>query len=183
MSDTIKVNKVVIEKPKFYTAFTSRKKTTLDYSNPNVDIYESIPPYSVDVETGEILNKTAVPILRKTGTKNVDEMIQSYAEDCDIYKILEKFALTNDTSLINQKVGSFGDIVDIPDNINDFTSYVDKQMKDLKKIDPKLAQSVINENISSDDIQKMVQEQVQAALIKAQEDNKQVTTEPTTEVK
>ena len=38
----------------------------------------------------------------------------------DLYKILERFALTEDPSIINQRVGMFGDFTNLPDNINDF---------------------------------------------------------------
>lgn len=152
-----------------------------DLSRELEDVFEEIPPYAVDVETGEFLNKTSQPVIKKTGQVNVKERIQSYADSVDIYKILEKFALSGDSSLINQRVGSFGDICDIPDNVNDFSKYVDGNIKELKKLDPSIASAIINDNISDSDLDKLVQEKVQAALIKAQAQKAETTTKESVE--
>lgn len=148
---------------------TPVEKIGQDLSDPIVKIYQEVPPYAVDPETGEFINKSSRPKIVEVGQKNIDEEIQSYKDSVDTYKILEKFALTGDNSIINRRVGEFGDIVDIPDNINDFGQYVDSKIKELKQTNPELAKQIINDNVSAEDIQKMVQEQVQAALIKAQE--------------
>lgn len=159
---------------KFNSLFTPVEKTGLDYSNQFEDVYEELPPYAIDVETGEFLNKSSAPVVLKTGQINVYEKIQSYADDVDIYKILEKFALSGDTSLINRTVGSFGDFVNIPDNINDFSKLIDNNIKSLKKLDPKLANAVVSENIDKSDLEALIKEQVAAALIKAQNNNNNV---------
>lgn len=162
-----------VKKPVIYNMFIPRKKTVSKCSNPYVTIYKEVPPYAVDEQTGEFINKSSRPKIVEVGKKNIDEEIQSYADSVDIYKILEKFALSGctDNSLITRRVGEFADIVDIPDNINDFGQYVDKKIKDLKEMSPDIAKKVLNENISASDIEKMVQEQVQSALIKAQQVN------------
>lgn len=47
------------------------------------------------------------------GKEDTDEMIQSYAESCDISVILAR-ASAGDTSVLNQRVGSYGDFTQMP---------------------------------------------------------------------
>lgn len=152
------------------------KKTGLDYSRETEDVFLEVGPYAVDPTSGKVLNKTSQPILIANGKVNVKEKIQSYADSVDIYKILEKFALSGctDTSLINNVTGSFGDFVNIPDNINDFNSLYNKSVKEMKALPKSIQQAVVNDSISTDNLNKLIQEQVAAAMIKAKENNKEV---------
>lgn len=60
----------------------------VDYSNPMKEQFEEIPPYTKNNETGEILNDTPYPILRKKEDINIDDYINSF-DDCDIYSLLK----------------------------------------------------------------------------------------------
>lgn len=152
--------------PTMYNGGT--KKSSLDYSRTKEPIYKELPPYACDVETGEVLNNSSEVKIVQVGEIDIDEKIQSYHDDVDIYRILEKFALTGDSSLVNRRIGTFGDIVDIPDNVNDFAKYVDAQIDKLKEMDPKIASAVVRENISASELESIIQESVKSALIKAQ---------------
>ena len=99
MSDEKSIGSV--KKVLFVTMYTPTQKIGLDYSDPYMDIYDEVPPFAVDEETGEILNKTARPIIKVVGRRNIDEYIQSQADSCDIYKILEKLFVFN---FINMKL-------------------------------------------------------------------------------
>lgn len=132
------------------------EKTGQDYSNPMEDVFEEVPPFAYDEETGEFLNKSSFPKLVKTGQVNVQERIQSFFEDVDIYSILAKFAMTGDESLLKRQVGFYGDVSTVPDNIHDFDVYVTSNLAALKKVSPELASVVLNENSSEADIRAAV---------------------------
>lgn len=128
------------------------EKTGLDYSNTKEPIYTEIPPYTKD-ENGEWLNESSFPIIVQTGYVNVQEKIQSYADDVDIYKILERFAYSGDTTLINRSHGIYTDVSNIPDNLHSFNEYVGTNLEALKNIDPDLAKAILNEDSTESDIE------------------------------
>lgn len=137
------------------------KKTGQDLSRTKEPVYTEVPPYAVD-EEGNFLNKTSFPMLVQTGEVDVQERIQSYADECDIYKILERFALSGctDTSIINRVQGSFGDICDIPDNIHDFDLYVGGKLEELKKYDPSLVKLILSEDTSETALQQAINDYI-----------------------
>lgn len=127
------------------------EKTGLDYSNTKEPIYTEIPPYTKDAN-GEWLNDSSFPKIVQTGFVNVQEKIQSYADDVDIYKILEKFAYSGDTTLINRSHGIYTDVSNIPDNLHSFNEYVGSNLEALKNIDPDLAKAILSEDSTESDI-------------------------------
>ncbi len=126
-------------------------KTGLDYSNTKEPIYTEIPPYTKD-ENGEWLNESSFPKIVQTGYIDVQEKIQSYADDVDIYKILERFAYSGDTTLINRSHGIYTDVSNIPDNLHAFNEYVGSNLEALKNIDPDLAKAILSEDSTESDI-------------------------------
>ena len=153
----------IIQSP-FRTMYSGIKKTAEDCSDPYQKTYKELPPYAVDPETKKILNKKSVPILVEDEPFNIDEYIQSFKDDCDIYTILEKFALTGctDTSLINKGVMSFGDISELPDNFNDLNEYFEKANKKLDSFSKDVASQILDESISIDNIQKGLNDKIAA---------------------
>lgn len=96
--------------------------------NKPIPQYKLIKPFSVDPDTGEVLNQTSEPKLVLCGYRDLEEEIQSYA-DCSLYKILEKVNIYNDTITglepeLNVKTGGYYDLTDVPDNINDVSDYL-----------------------------------------------------------
>ena len=146
-------------------------KTGQDFSNAMEDVYEEVPPFAYDEETGEFLNKSSFPKLVKVGQVNVQEKIQSYFEDVDIYTILAKFAMSGDESLLKRQVGFYGDISTVPDNVHDFDAYVTRNLAALKKVSPDLASVVLNENSSEADIMAAV-DKYASSIVKSKEDKK-----------
>lgn len=165
-----------IQQIPFRTSYGGVVKSKMDYSNPLQDRWKEIPPYAVDLETGKIINKLSVPVLVPDEPFNIDEYIQSFKDDCDIYTILEKFALTGctDTSLINKGVMSFGDISDLPDNFNDLNEYFEAANKKIAKYSKDVAQQILDENVPVDKIQKDLSDKIAAeeAAKKAEGDKK-----------
>lgn len=144
----------VLETPKFRSMWCNPFGIIKqDNSSHFEDVYTEIPAYAIDPETGKLLNDSSVPKLVKTGKIDVWEKIQSVKKEADLYSILEKFAYSGDNSLLNARPCSYGDISNIPDNINDYTKFVDAHFKNLKSLNPELAKMVIDDSISSEIIE------------------------------
>lgn len=159
-----KFNSKTGEEVVFYSSYVGRSRTGLNLSNKFEDVYEEIPPYAVDVVTGELLNKTPDPILKCIGKKNIFEEIQSFRDDCDIYKILERVAISGDTSFLNRRVGLFGDFVNLPDNINDFNQYVKKVFDENQNVSKEVLEAAINSSLSSSELEALIAKHVNAAI-------------------
>lgn len=138
------------------------KKTGQDLSRETEKVFIEVPPFAVN-EKGEFLNKTDSPILKENGVVNVQEKIQSFKDDVDIYKILEKVALTGDTSILNQKIGSFADLVNLPDNVNDMNEYI-KKATDVEGVSKDILEAAVNEKLSSEDMEKLIAKKVSEAI-------------------
>lgn len=153
----------IIKSP-FRTMYSGIKKTAEDCSDPYQKTYKELPPYAVDPETKKILNKKSVPVLVEDEPFNIDEYIQSFKDDCDIYTILEKFALTGctDQSLINKGVMSFGDISELPDNFNDLNEYFTEANKKLSSYSKDVVTQILDDSVSVEDIQKDLSDKIAA---------------------
>ena len=153
----------IIKSP-FRTMYSGIKKTAEDCSDPYQKTYKELPPYAVDPETKKILNKKSVPVLVEDEPFNIDEYIQSFKDDCDIYTILEKFALTGctDQSLINKGVMSFGDISELPDNFNDLNEYFENANKKLSQFSEDTAKQILDDNVSVETIQNGLSDKIAA---------------------
>lgn len=55
-------------------------------------------------------------ILKVVGEYSLYDKIQSYKDSCDLQLILEKFKLTGDPSVINQKQTFYADVTEYPQN-------------------------------------------------------------------
>ena len=125
-----------------------------DLSRQNEDVFYEIPPFAVDKKTGEFLNKTDKPIIKKIGSVNVYEKIQSYLQDCDIYEILARVS-KGEESLLTQNIGSFGDFADVPDNIHSLVSYLQESKEKLDTLLPETQKALLSGgNINIEDIVK-----------------------------
>lgn len=144
----------VVLKPKFRSAWNNPYGIKeQDLSNEFEDVYTEIAPYAVDPKTGKFLNDSSIPKVVKTGRINIQERIQSFAEDVDIYRILEKFAYSDDMSLINKHVANYGDISDMPDNLNDIALKTNAFIDKLTELNPELAKMVIDDNYTAEQIE------------------------------
>lgn len=114
-------------------------KKVVDYSERTEMTYQEIAPFSIDPETGEFLNKTPLPKLIPLGLVDVQERIDSFKKDVDVYTILEKVLITGDESLLKRKQAVFTDVYDLPDNIHELTELYQKiSTLDVESIKNKL---------------------------------------------
>jgi len=132
-----------------------------DLSNEIEDIYEEVPPYAIDTKTGKFLNETSVPKIVKIGSVNVQDRIQSFAKEVDLYSILEKFAYSDDPALINARPCAYGDISELPNDLNGFAQYCKVNFDKLHSMNPELANMVFDENISCEAIEAKAKEILQ----------------------
>lgn len=63
--------------------------------------------YSPIVEEDGTIN------LVPSGKENTDDIIQSFAQECDINVIIAKY-INGDDSVLNQKIGAYGDFTNVP---------------------------------------------------------------------
>ena len=145
----------------------NNSKTKQDISNNLVPVYQLLKPYAIDTKTGEFLNKSSEPILKKVCDKDIDEEIQSYKDSVDIYKLIERAVLSGDQNMLNQRVGTFADIFGIPDNINDFYAKFDSNLSKAAQELEQLKHATTIENASSGLSEEQVKELV-AKMLKEQ---------------
>ena len=107
--------------------------------------------------------KNSLSRVNGVGEVNIYDRIQSFKEDCDIYSILNRFA-NGDTSVLSQRVGSFGDYSDIPDNIHDFSKYISELSAKFDKLSPELKEAIQGDNLSK--IQELIHKEVADILAK-----------------
>ena len=125
-----------------------------DLSNEFEETFIEIAPFTKD-EKGNWLNDTSVPKLVPNGKINIQERIQSFVDDVDIYKILERFAYTGDMALFNQRscIDNDIDISNLPDNLNDFNDLFNDMKDNLGSLHPDLAKMVLDDKTSFADIE------------------------------
>lgn len=157
---------------KFRNVFNYGEPIALDLSRQTEPIFLEIEPFAVDKETGEILNKSSKPVIKKIGEENVYEKIQSFKEDVDIYNILKRFSETGDSTLLNKRVGAFMDIADLPDNIHDFNKMLDDAAEKYKNLDDSIKENIFNDDKLNEIISLKVKEQL-ANNVKETVENKE----------
>ena len=142
--------------PTMYSGFGLR--TAQDLSNVYEDVYTEVPPYAKD-ENGKFINATSEPVIKKTGRVNVQEKIQSFRDDVDIYKILEKMALAGQPlSDVYVDENSVLDYSNIPDNINDFNAWVSANYDALLSLPKELSSMIIKDDFNEAEFNKAFNE-------------------------
>lgn len=128
------------------------EKTGQDLSRTKEDVFEELPPFAMD-DKGTFLNKSSFPKLVKTGQVDVQERIQSFANDVDIYHILERLIMSGEQLPAPVCDGSIYDYSMIPDNIHDFQAYIDSSIGELAKLSPDLAKAILNPDSTTNQLQ------------------------------
>lgn len=124
-----------------------------DLSDPFVEVFEEVPAYALDPNTGKFLNETSQPKIISKGKINVQEKIDSFGREVDIYSILEKFAYGDDSSLLNARPCQYGDISSLPNDLNGYAEFVNAHYKNLFNMNPELAKKVLDESIPAESIE------------------------------
>lgn len=125
-----------------------------DCSDPYAEIFEEVPPFAIDPDTKKFINDSSQPKLISKGKINIQERIDSFGREVDIYSILERFAYGEDESLLKARKCEYGDISELPNDLNGYANYVDAHFKNLKDMNPDLAKKIFDENYSPEDIEK-----------------------------
>lgn len=107
------------------------EKSGIDCSNPRRRQFVEIQPFSVDPDTGEILNPTGQLVLKEVAPINQDEVIQSYFETSDLKTCLSRIRKGSGEALPTYDgTGSFIDLSNMPRNIRELDRYLkEKQIK------------------------------------------------------
>lgn len=158
-NDTGEVKEVVSRVPKF-DRWNPKPRKGLDYSRKLERQFVEVAPYAKD-EKGKFINEKSVPVLIETDPIDVDAQIQSYKDDVDIYKILEKWMLSGDNSLINPNghkawedmpKNQVYDYTEYPDNIHDLADSFDGAADMLNGVDNNIINDIVNTEKDSKDI-------------------------------
>lgn len=124
--------KDILERP-------DNKVFSVDYSNPMKEQFEEIPPFTKNNETGEILNDTPYPILRKKEDINIDDYINSF-DDCDIYSLLKNLA-TSPVKMAEAglKASDCYDTTVLPKTIHEANNNILKGQLAKDNLDPRIS--------------------------------------------
>jgi len=112
---------------------------------PECSQYE--PTYSLVID-----EKTGKKELKKSGKTNIYEKIQAAKDECDIYKILERYENGN-VDVINKVQGIYADITNMPRNLAEAQNLILKTENEFAKL-PKEIKEAFN-NSSSEFITKI----------------------------
>lgn len=135
-----------------------------DLSRETEEVFEEVQPFALDPVSKKLLNDSSQPKLISKGFINVHDKIQEFAKDCDIYAILERFAASGDSSLLNARECDFGDVSVLPNNLNDFAQFVNANFKALDGMNPDLAKMVVDGKSTPEEIEAKANEIYQMRL-------------------
>lgn len=112
--------------------YVPRARTAQDLSRRTEKTFINVPPYTLNPnalsDEDRFLNKSDTFILIPGEDKDIQEEIQSFASDCDIYNILRRASSGLDVSNSFTGKGIYGDFSAIPTNPLD----VEQQQRELR---------------------------------------------------
>lgn len=104
-----------------------------DLSNRYEQTYIEVPPYARN-EKGEFINDSPYPALIEGEKVNIQDRIDSFFEDVDLYSILKKVSKTGDLSYLDKKAGFYADLGNMPTNYNDINLYYKNLAMNFKNL-------------------------------------------------
>lgn len=156
--------------------FFKKHDFACDCSSPYREQFEEIPPYAKNPETGEILNDSPYPILKKVDDMNVQEYIDSFADEGDIYSLIAKYTASGiDTGL---KPNQVMDTTQVPTEPGEILKYV-QASDQLAEDNPEIAENLFDDK----KLEEIINAKVAAALAKSENSVKVDTVANTEEVK
>lgn len=102
-------------------------------------------------EAGKLINDTRFDKVVKGSKTSLQEYIQSFADECDVYKILERCARSGDYTALLAERNDYGDTTMFSAD----RAVNDKTLKDLQSANsqaPKEVAEALLSNLSNDDI-------------------------------
>lgn len=149
-------------------------RSSQDLSRRFEQTYKEIAPFARD-EKGNFLNDSPYPILVEGEKVDIQERIDSYRDDVDLYSILKKVSLTGDLSYLDKKAGFYADFSNIPHNYNDINDYYKSLAKDFRELPKDIRDAILSgkplDDIFKDNVQENVQQEIKESEIK-QDENK-----------
>lgn len=121
-----------------------------DLSNVYEQTFKELAPYERN-EKGEFLNDSPFPKIVPAEKVNIQERIDSFFEDVDLYHILARVAVTGDLSPLEKKTGFCGDISNIPNNFNDINDYYKNLSQQYNSLDVNIKE-LVSSGLSGDDL-------------------------------
>ena len=89
------------------------------------------------------IDKKGHKILKQTGTHDIYEEIQSYAEECKIENILAR-AAAGDQDILNQRQGFYADITNTPRNLAEAQNAILKLKQGFDELPPEIREKFDN---------------------------------------
>lgn len=77
------------------------------------------------------------PVLVEVGTVDIQEHIQSFAQEVDINRIVSR-AVNGDTTVLQRVQGTFADISGLPTNVHELQTFYKDAEEAFSKLDPAL---------------------------------------------
>lgn len=108
----------------FRTVFSKHKRF---FSNPGDSLIN---------DYGFARDEKGEKVFKCIGKFDLYEKIQSFKDSCDIYKIIEKFLVSGDPSVLIQKQGFYADITEYPTSLADMLDKYEKAKELFKSLDP-----------------------------------------------
>lgn len=95
------------------------------------DLYQELPPFTIDKESGKVVNPTSSIKLVKIGTEDIQEKINSYYDSSCLQSQLSHIAEGSaDSSALSAVKGQYLDISEVPTDVDDLIKYLDKVRTD-----------------------------------------------------
>lgn len=139
-------------------------RSSQDLSRRYEQTYKELAPFARD-EEGNFLNDSPYPVLVEAEKVDIQERIDSFKEDVDLYSILKKVSLTGDLSYLDKKAGFYGDFANMPNNYNDLNDYYKRLAKDFREMPEDIREAILSgkplDEIFKEDVQKNVQDNQQ----------------------
>lgn len=144
--------------------FFEKNDFSTDCSSVYREQFEEIPAFAKNPETGEILNDKPYPILKKIDDFNIQEYIDSFADEGDIYSLIAKYSSSGiDTSLKENQVM---DTTGIPTEPSDVLRFVQSSQK-LADDNPDIVENLYNDDKLNEIINLKIKEVLEKAQTKA----------------
>lgn len=153
------------------TPRSKTKKTPIEVSDKFRNTYKEVPPFAVDPETGDILNKTTEVQLVKSDPIDIQADVDSYFDSVDLKTNIVRLSrqgIDPTVALNDTRNALYADLSQLPDNINDWKNFFAGKAEEkakyelqLKALEAKKAEEAAAQAKSLDDL---VAAKVAAAL-------------------
>lgn len=132
-------------------------KTGVDCSDPMRKQFVEIQPFSVDPDTGEILNQTNQVTLKEVAPINQDEAIQSYFESTDLKTVLNRIRSGSGEAVpAYDGTGSYVDLANMPKNIMELDRYLKEKKTQAVNVQNKESSVSQVSPVSDDELDKRI---------------------------